>query len=196
MSEVIDAALSFQELSVNRDKEIQRIITAFTLDPYEILQLDHEDAATLSSIQIKKQYRSKSLLIHPDKTTNPDASKAFNILKKAESNLQDVDYKSQIDEIYNSTTSSSDPNSRYEQFKDILIQQEFTKRLNLQKELQRQGELNKMQEELAELNELKKKFKKQWEDNQENRVKSWRSYTNKVVKKEKKKGTKKKKVLA
>lgn len=198
MADTIDADLNSQELSLKRDKEIGRIISAFTLDPYQILELDHENASTLTSIQIKKQYRTKSLLIHPDKTTNPDAPKAFNILKKAESNLQDQDFKSHIDEIYDSTASSStnDTKQRYESFKDILIQQEFTKRINQQKELQRQGELNRMKEEMMELNELKRKYKKQWEDNQENRVKNWRSYTNKVVKKVKKKDKTKKKVLA
>ncbi len=199
MSDTIDADLNSQELSLKRDKEIERIINAFTLDPYQILELDHENASTLTSIQIKKQYRAKSLLIHPDKTTNPDAPKAFNTLKKAESNLQDQDFKSHIDEIYDSTASSStkkDIKHRYESFKDILIQQEFAKRINQQKELQRQGELNRMKEEMMELNELKRKYKKQWEDNQENRVKNWRSYTNKVVKKVKKKDKTKKKVLA
>ncbi len=199
MSDTIDADLNSQELSLKRDKEIERIINAFTLDPYQILELDHENASTLTSVQIKKQYRAKSLLIHPDKTTNPDAPKAFNTLKKAESNLQDQDFKSHIDEIYDSTASSStkkDIKHRYESFKDILIQQEFAKRINQQKELQRQGELNRMKEEMMELNELKRKYKKQWEDNQENRVKNWRSYTNKVVKKVKKKDKTKKKVLA
>ncbi|CAM9016916.1 unnamed protein product [Wickerhamomyces anomalus] len=135
MADTIDADLNSQELSLKRDKEIERIISAFTLDPYQILELDHENASTLTSIQIKKQYRAKSLLIHPDKTTNPDAPKAFNILKKAESNLQDQDFKSHIDEIYDSTASSStnDTKQRYESFKDILIQQEFTKRINQQK---------------------------------------------------------------
>ncbi len=198
MSDTIDADLNSQELSLKRDKEIERIINAFTLDPYQILELDHENASTLTSVQIKKQYRAKSLLIHPDKTTNPDAPKAFNILKKAESNLQDQDFKSHVDEIYDSTASSTtnDTKQRYESFKDILIQQEFTKRINQQKELQRQGELNRMKEEMMELNELKRKYKKQWEDNQESRVKNWRSYTNKVVKKVKKKDKTKKKVLA
>lgn len=47
---------------------------------------------------IKKCYRVKSLLIHPDKTTNPLAPDAFDRLKKAQTELLDEKHRVVLDE--------------------------------------------------------------------------------------------------
>ena len=47
---------------------------------------------------IKKCYRTKSLLIHPDKTTNPRAPDAFDRLKKAQTELMDEKHRTRLDE--------------------------------------------------------------------------------------------------
>src|ERR1700734_2886685 len=47
---------------------------------------------------IKKTYRSKSLLIHPDKTKNPQAPDAFDRLKKAIDELMDEKHRERLDE--------------------------------------------------------------------------------------------------
>lgn len=159
------------------------------------MEIPHDSPIT--SKDIKKRYRSKSLLIHPDKTTNPNASKAFDQLKKAESDLQTEDIKNKLDELYTQSKESLGPSATtkeiYNHFKDSLIQIEFQKRINLKTQLQRQGELDRLREESIQLDKLKREFKAQWEANQGKRVENWRSYSNKVEKKKKKKV---KKVLA
>ena len=47
---------------------------------------------------IKKVYRAKSLLIHPDKTSNPNAPDAFDRLKKAQTVLLDEKLRAALDE--------------------------------------------------------------------------------------------------
>jgi len=49
-----------------RELEVERIIRAFKLNPYDILDLP----VGASENDVKKQYRKKSLLIHPDKYKN------------------------------------------------------------------------------------------------------------------------------
>ncbi|CCH45185.1 Chaperone protein [Wickerhamomyces ciferrii] len=197
-----ESELKRQELDLKRDNEINRIITTFKLDPYAILQLDHDTNYT--AIEIKKVYRSKSLLIHPDKTSNPDASKAFDLLKKAESDISNEEIKTKLNTIWSKAKEDIEPihksNNKeiYNLFKDLLIQEEFQKRIKVKQDLQKQGELDRLKEEELELNKLKTEYKKQWEANQDSRVKNWRSYANKVEKKKKKSsnGKKKTKVLA
>ena len=47
---------------------------------------------------IKLVYRKKSLLIHPDKTKNPQAPDAFDRLKKAQTELMDEKHRERLDE--------------------------------------------------------------------------------------------------
>lgn len=68
-----------------KDSEIDRILKAFKLDAYAVLDLKPGVAES----DIKKCYRVKSLLIHPDKTSNPQAPDAFDRLKKAQTVLMD-----------------------------------------------------------------------------------------------------------
>ena len=68
-----------------KDSEIDRILKAFKLDAYAVLDLK----PGVPESDIKKCYRVKSLLIHPDKTSNPQAPDAFDRLKKAQTVLMD-----------------------------------------------------------------------------------------------------------
>lgn len=72
------SALDTEALTFKKDAEISRILSAFRLDAYAVLDL----SPGVPDTQIKAQYRSLSLLIHPDKTTNPSAPDAFDRLKK------------------------------------------------------------------------------------------------------------------
>lgn len=118
-------------------------------------------------------------------------------MKNAESDLQNEEIKTNLDELYTQSKKSLGPtatiNEIYSHFKDSLIQIEFQKRIDLKKQLQRQGELDRLKEESLELDKLKKQYRAHWEANQGKRVENWRSYSNKVEKKKKKKV---KKVLA
>ena len=70
---------------VDRDNEVNRILGAFKLNPFEQMGLrfdaTHEEA--------KRQYRKVSLLIHPDKCKHPLATSAFEVLGSAHQQLQD-----------------------------------------------------------------------------------------------------------
>ncbi|KAI8068031.1 hypothetical protein BC940DRAFT_300167 [Gongronella butleri] len=66
--------------------EIERIMKAFKLDPFGILEVPYE---VPKAKELKIAYRKKSLKIHPDKVQHKDAQDAFQRLKKAESELND-----------------------------------------------------------------------------------------------------------
>ena len=72
---------------VDRDNEVNRILGAFKLNPFEQMGLrfdaTHEEA--------KRQYRKVSLMIHPDKCKHPLATSAFEVLGNAHQQLQDED---------------------------------------------------------------------------------------------------------
>ncbi|XP_070033703.1 uncharacterized protein [Nicotiana tomentosiformis] len=76
----------FAEVSeVERDNEVNRILSCFKLNPFEYLNMSFD-----SSIDdVKKQYRKLSLLVHPDKCKHPQAKEAFGALAKAQQLLLD-----------------------------------------------------------------------------------------------------------
>jgi DnaJ family protein C protein 8 len=83
-----EAALKefFSEVKdVDRDNEVNRVLWAFKLNPYEKLNLRFD--ATLD--EAKRQYRKLSLLVHPDKCSHPQAAAAFDVLAAALKELQD-----------------------------------------------------------------------------------------------------------
>ncbi|KAJ9189333.1 hypothetical protein P3X46_000641 [Hevea brasiliensis] len=76
----------FAEVSeVERDNEVGRILSCFKLNPFEYLNLPFE----ASPVEVKKQYRKLSLLVHPDKCKHPQAKEAFAALAKAQQLLLD-----------------------------------------------------------------------------------------------------------
>ena len=70
---------------VDRDNEVNRILWAFKLNPFEKLNLRFDAAPE----EIKKQYRKVSLLVHPDKCSHPQAAAAFDVLGAAHKELLD-----------------------------------------------------------------------------------------------------------
>lgn len=58
---------------VDRDNEVNRILWAFKLNPFEKLNLRFDATPE----DVKKQYRKLSLMVHPDKCKHPQASTAF-----------------------------------------------------------------------------------------------------------------------
>ncbi|TVY29276.1 J domain-containing protein spf31, partial [Lachnellula cervina] len=92
----IDAleALDTEEKEFTKDAEIDRILKAFRLDAYAVLDLQ----PGVPESDIKRCYRVKSLLIHPDRTRNPQANDAFDRLKKAETELMDEKHRERLDE--------------------------------------------------------------------------------------------------
>ncbi|KAG6910855.1 hypothetical protein DXG01_007171 [Tephrocybe rancida] len=200
----LEKLLSREASAFNREVEVERILKAFKFNPYDIL--DIEETATQEAI--KRRYRQLSLFIHPDKTPHARAPEAFDILKKAESELSDKDKREDLDAVINQarsmilkalnlplSTPDTDPQLKgleppYKvrlrlQSKELLIDEEVRRRKAIKMNLANEGlEARKKDEEVA-AKKRKVQEDKQWEDNREQRVDSWRSFSKDTRKKKK-----------
>jgi DnaJ homolog subfamily C member 8 len=82
---------------VDRDNEVNRILGAFKLNPFEQLGLRFN--ATLEDI--RRQYRKVSLLVHPDKCKHPRAKDAFEVIGVANKELTDDDRRKEVLHVLN-----------------------------------------------------------------------------------------------
>lgn len=192
MMEDMDKELDRLVNQLSTKEQIDRILNALTLDPYSILDLPHSS----STDAVKQKYRAISRQIHPDKTKLEGAAKAFDLLKKSESILMDPEQREKLDDVYKEAEIQSqqqglDIDAVY---KELLIKDEFKKRMHLKREMERQGNEEKLKEDSIKFAKEKKAANDKWEDERDDRVKSWRAYKGKVDKKKTKK--KKVKVLA
>ncbi|XP_002962433.2 J domain-containing protein spf31 [Selaginella moellendorffii] len=197
----------FAEVSeVERDNEVNRVLSCFKLNPFEHLNLPVD--ATLE--EIRRQYRKLSLLVHPDKCKHPKSKEAFAALAKAQQLLldpQERDYLvAQInmarDELRNerkkhlkkdnaSKLRSMVDESKYEtmyedseEFKQnwklrvrtILTDQEWRRRKMQMRISEEEGRLKKEEEEAREMWKRKREDEQQWEETRENRVSNWRDF--------------------
>ncbi|KAF9579346.1 hypothetical protein BGW38_004436 [Lunasporangiospora selenospora] len=194
MADDIDRILEVEASAVQKDAEVERIIVCFRLDPYDILELE----MGCTEKDIKAAYRKKSLMIHPDKINHPKAREAFDILKKAETELMDTARRTYVNSIIEeakfkvrktlppplSAAPFTDPyfssaifkSQVKQQFKDLMIEEELRKRKLLKKEMEAQGEVDRRADEA--LNERKRKIEAQkvWEDSRDDRVQGWRNF--------------------
>lgn len=111
----MDRLLSIESTAFFRELEIDRILSSFKLNPYDVLEVSME----ADTKELNKVYRKKSLLIHPDKvrrgTSGDDdddgaagssnkkslyerAVEAFDLLKKASTHLLDEEKRKTLDE--------------------------------------------------------------------------------------------------
>ena len=86
-SREVDAVLRDAQQYITRVEEMKRILAACTLNPFDILDLPESHTVTLNEVQ--KQYRKKSLLLHPDKFQHAQAKEAFAMLAKAVALFED-----------------------------------------------------------------------------------------------------------
>ena len=157
---------------------------------------------------IKITYRKKSLLIHPDKTTNPSAPDAFDRLKKAQTALLEEAQRKQLDEciadarmllIRQHKYNLDSPELRTESFKkewrtktvEVLVDAEARRRRQVKGKMQEEGREKRKEDEEIDLRKRKRDDEKRWEDSREERIGSWRDWQ-KGGKKEEKPGKKKK----
>lgn len=157
---------------------------------------------------IKIIYRKKSLLIHPDKTKNPQAPEAFDRLKKAQSTLLDEKLRKHLDECIADARELLIRQHKYtvdseelktEEFKqewrrktvEVLVDAEARRRRQMKAQMQEEGRAQAKED--AEMAERKRKrdHEKQWEDSRDQRIGSWREFQ-KGGKKGEKDGKKKK----
>ena len=148
--------------------------------------------------EIKIIYRKKSLLIHPDKTSNPSAPAAFDKLKKAQTTLTDEKARARLDEaIADARTllmrahglTPDSPEMRAEgmgrELKDewrrrtveVLVDNEQRRRRQAKAQMQEEGREQRKADEEAEARKRKREHEVAWENSREERIGSWRDFT-------------------
>jgi DnaJ family protein C protein 8 len=146
--------------------------------------------------EIKICYRKKSLLIHPDKTSNPSAPDAFDKLKKAEQELMDEKARARLDEAIADArmllmrerklnVDSPEMREMSDELKqawraktvEVLIDNEHRRRKQLKAQMQEEGREQKKQEEELEARKRKRDHEQAWEKTREERIGSWRDFT-------------------
>ncbi|KAI9801803.1 MAG: hypothetical protein M1825_003176 [Sarcosagium campestre] len=189
--ESLDAldALEREASEFNKDAEIDRILKAFKLDSYAVLDLQ----PGVPDSDIKKQYRVKSLLIHPDKTSNPSAPDAFDRLKKAQTELMDEKARERLDEaiadarmllIREHRWTVDSPELKTESFKRewrdktkfVLIENEARRRRQVRGQMAEEGRAQRKDDEELDARKRKREHDSAWEQTRDGRISSWRDF--------------------
>lgn len=202
----IEKLLSREATAFQREIEVERILKAFKLNPYEILDIDE----TAKPEEIKKKYRQLSLFIHPDKTPHARAPDAFDLLKKAESELSDEAKREELDAVIKqarvtllkgmnlpTTLEDNDPKLKNltppwkqqlrAKSKELLIEEEVRRRKAIKMNLANEGLEARKKEEEVMARKRKAEEEASWEAGREQRVGSWRNFTSSKNKKKKQK---------
>jgi len=181
-------------------------LKAFKLNPYDVLGVEFG----VTEADIKKKYKQLSLFIHPDKAKHERAPDAFDLLKKAESELSDKDKRVEVDSVVTyarlqvlkthtipSSAEDSDPRVQAllppfkEQWalkvKELLIDEELRKRRALKMSLVNEGLEAKRKDDEAAAKKRKAEDDARWEANRDQRVSGWRSFQTTGPAKKKKK---------
>ncbi|PIL35582.1 hypothetical protein GSI_02310 [Ganoderma sinense ZZ0214-1] len=178
----IEKLLNREATAFQREMEVERILKAFKLNPYDVLDLGEEATPE----EIKKKYRQLSLFIHPDKTPHPRAPDAFDLLKKAESDLSDKTKREELDAVINQarvvllknlglppTTRDDDPKLKgltpswrqqiLAKSKEFLIDEEVRRRKAVKMNLANEGLEARKKEEEVNAKKRKAEEEAQWE---------------------------------
>ncbi|KAI0719280.1 DnaJ-domain-containing protein [Cerioporus squamosus] len=200
----IERLLAREATAFQREIEVERILKAFKLNPYEILDISEEATPE----EIKKKYRHLSLFIHPDKTPHPRAPDAFDLLKKAESDLSDKTKREELDAVINqarvvllktlglpTTTRDDDPKLKnltpswrqqlLAKSKEFLIDEEVRRRKAVKMNLANEGLEARKKEDEVNAKKRKAEEDARWEENREQRVGNWRNFASGSKKKKK-----------
>ncbi|KAI5805144.1 hypothetical protein EDC01DRAFT_784215 [Geopyxis carbonaria] len=197
--DVLDA-LDREATEYQKDAEISRILNTFKLDAYAILDLQ----PGVPESDIKVQFRKKSLLIHPDKTKNPQAPDAFDRLKKAQAELSDEKKRERLDEaiadarmllIRERKWTVDEPELKTTAFakdwrektKEVLIDNELRRRKQMKAQLAEEGREQRKADAEVEERKRKRETEVAWENTREKRIDSWREFQKGGGKKKKKK---------
>lgn len=182
--------LKSEETSFLRDKEIARIMGSFRLDGYSVMDL--LPGCTVDDI--RRVYRRKSLLIHPDRTTNPQASDAFDRLRKAHDQLVEDGPRSDLDAAFSQARNvlygergwkkshTPDPNDQEfllawrKKAMNVIMQEELRKQRSLRLRMAEDGREKRRVEEEAEKLKRKRAADRAWEETRDSRVQSWQSF--------------------
>ncbi|KAJ8292399.1 J domain-containing protein spf31 [Rhodotorula toruloides] len=208
----LDRIFNQEASQVAREAEVLRVLGAFKLNPYEILDLNWMPSAGTTDSDIQKTYRKKSLLIHPDKLKHPRGIEAFDLLKKAQTELSDPAKRKPLDETITDArmlvlrelgipreTPDDDERLRppklpapdlkervRKKTKDLLIEDELRRRRVQKMTMIAEGAEAKRVEDAVAEKKRKMEEKERWEETREDRVHDWRNFNKK--RKTKKKG--------
>ncbi|KAH7130626.1 hypothetical protein B0J11DRAFT_430289 [Dendryphion nanum] len=184
----------------DKDAEIDRILSVFRLDAYAVLDLQ----PGVPDSDIKKTYRMKSLLIHPDKTKNVQAPEAFDRLKKAQTELLDEKARERLDEsiadarmllMRDKKLTQDDEEVKSEEFakewrektKWVIMDNEARRQRQMKAQMREEGRAQKKEEEEMAARKRKRETEDQWEKTRDTRINSWRDFQKGDGKKKKKK---------
>jgi DnaJ homolog subfamily C member 8 len=173
----------------HQDAEIDRILQAFKLDAYAVLDLQ----PGVPDSDIKICYRKKSLLIHPDKSSNPAAPDAFDRLKKAQTELLDEKHRARLDEAiadarmllirqHKWTVDSPELQAAWfraewrDKTREVLIDGELRRRKQMKAQMQEEGRQQRKEEEEMQERKRKREHEAAWEQSRDQRVGSWRDF--------------------
>jgi DnaJ family protein C protein 8 len=187
--EALLAELEAENKQFDKDAEIDRIMSAFKLDAYAVLDLQ----PGVPESDIKACYRKKSLLIHPDKTSNRQAPDAFDRLKKAYDVLMDEKQRESLDEaiadarmllMREKKLTRDDEEVKSEEFakewrvktREVLIENELRRRKQLKAQMREEGRAQKQEEQEIEDRKRKRAYEDAWEKSRDVRIDSWRSF--------------------
>lgn len=162
---------------------------ALTRNSYAVLGLQ----PGVPESDIKVAYRKKSLLIHPDKTRNPQAPEAFDRLKKAQTELMDEKHRERLDEaiadarmllIRENKWTVDNEELKTEEFakkwrektKEVLIENEHRRRRQVKAQMQEEGREQRKADEEADERKRKRQHDQDWEATRDQRIDSWRQF--------------------
>lgn len=185
----IDAELAGIGKELDKDAEIDRIRSVFSLDAYAVLDLQ----PGVPESDIKKVYRAKSLLIHPDKTKNELAPDAFDRLKKAQTVLLDEKLRAELDEniadarmllMREKKLTADDEETRSEEFAKewrqktiwVIRENELRKQRQMKAAMREEGRAQRKEEEDAKERKRKREQDEAWEKTRDTRINSWRDF--------------------
>lgn len=143
---------------------------------------------------IRKMYRSKSLLIHPDKTTNPRAPEAFDRLKVALEVLVDEKQRAQLDEaiadarmltMRDKKLTKDDEEVKGPEFKKawdekvkwVLLENARERKRKYDAAMREQGRQQRKEEEEMAERKKRREHEEAWEKTRAARINSWREFS-------------------
>ncbi|XP_055587860.1 dnaJ homolog subfamily C member 8 [Uranotaenia lowii] len=186
-------------------QQIERLLrpgaTYFNLNPFEVLQLDPETPIE----QIKKRYRTLSILVHPDKNQDNSerAQQAFEVVNKAWKTLENEVARKRCLEVYQEAKERTDqmilekrkklrkegkheavPEDDPDKYKHavyVMVMKLFAdmERRRQQQDSRDQEERKRKREQEIEEEEDRKyqqEWQKNFEESRQNRVNSWQNF--------------------
>eukprot|EP01017_Pseudomicrothorax_dubius_P031922 TRINITY_DN4126_c0_g1_i1.p1 TRINITY_DN4126_c0_g1~~TRINITY_DN4126_c0_g1_i1.p1 ORF type:complete len:232 (+),score=88.04 TRINITY_DN4126_c0_g1_i1:109-804(+) len=180
------------------ENQLERLLSQQFRNPYDVLLLTSE----ASEEEIRKQYRSISILVHPDKCKDPRAADAFHVAEQAYKTLMDPEKKKIYQRIMREARERTEyerkkenkkrerlgqpplPEETFEsQFRDMCtklfdeIEERKQHYIRLE-ENQRRREKEELENKRLQ-EKVKQMTEEEWEQTREQRVENWRKFASK-----------------